>query len=145
VANPTRILVPIDLSKRSERAIDYAADLAAAVDAELVLVTNVNLPEREVLEDYGESEGLSVADAAEAMLRRLAHEHAPNIASSVIVRFDDFPAEGILHAVAESGAEAVVMASHGRSGMSRWMLGSVAEKLARSADVPVTIVPVRDL
>jgi nucleotide-binding universal stress UspA family protein len=36
------------------------------------------------------------------------------------------------------------MASHGRSGMSRWMLGSVAEKLARSADVPVTIVPVRD-
>lgn len=144
MTNPTKILVPIDLSKRSERAIDHAADLAAAVDAELVLVTNVNLPEREVLEGYGESEGLSVADAAEALLRRLAHEHAPNITSSVIVRFDDFPAEGILHAVDESGADAVVIASHGRSGMSRWMLGSVAEKLARSSDVPVTIVPVRD-
>ena len=55
--NPTRILVPTDLSKRSERAIDYASDLSDALGAELILVLNVNLPERAVLEPFALSGG----------------------------------------------------------------------------------------
>ncbi|MDH3707202.1 MAG: universal stress protein [Acidimicrobiia bacterium] len=42
-----------------------------------------------------------------------------------------------------AGADLVVMASHGRSGMTRWLLGSMTEKLVRASEVPVLVVPVR--
>ncbi len=140
---PAKILVPVDLSARSELAIQYAAMMAEKFDAEIVLAINVNLPERALLDESARAEGISVEAAAEAALRRLAHTHAANSPSSVVVRFDDFVAEGILHAVEISGADLVVIGSHGRSGFSRWTLGSVAEKIVRTAPVPVVVVPVR--
>ena len=140
-----KVLVPVDLSKRSELAIDLAISLVEAFDGELVLMSNVNLDEREALKDYAEAEHLTTAEAAEARLLALARQCAPNISSSVIVRFHSSAADGILHAVDDVKADSIVMASHGRSGMSRWMLGSVAEKVVRHANVPVTIVPARDL
>lgn len=141
---PTKILVPVDLSKRSEHPIEYAAQLADRIGSELVLVTNVDLAERRVLEEDARFEGLSAAEAATSALRTLGATHAPSVELSVIVRFHNSAANGILHALDDSGADAIVMGSHGRSGMSRWTLGSVAEKVVRSATVPVTILPIRD-
>lgn len=140
---PAKILVPVDLSERSELAIQYAAMMAEKFDAEIVLAINVNLPERSLLDEFARAEGISVEAAAESALRRLADTHAANSPSSVVVRFDDFVAEGILHAVETSGADLVVIGSHGRSGFSRWTLGSVAEKIVRTAPVPVVVVPIR--
>ena len=142
---PTKILVPVDLSPRSERAIEYAAALASHVDAELVLVTNVSVAERAVLEEYGLVEGTNAAETATRRLESLAAVYAPDVKLSTVVRFHASAADGILHAVDDVGADAIVLASHGRSGMSRWMLGSVAEKIVRSADIPVTILPLRDV
>lgn len=141
---PKTILVPTDLSNRSEVAVDYAAALAEKFEAQLVLFTNVNGPEEQELADFGRVEGLTIGDAAEAALKLSASKNAPGSDVARIVRFDERPADGILHAARESGADLVVMASHGRTGMSRWMLGSVAEKIVRSCEVPVLIVPVRD-
>lgn len=143
--SPKKIMVPVDLSERSERAIEYAAILAQQSGAELVLATNISLPERAALEEFAKVEHISVADAAELALKRLADQHAPNTATSVVVSYDDSAASGILHSAESCDADAIVMASHGRSGMSRWALGSVAEKIARSAEIPVTIIPVRDV
>lgn len=142
---PTKILVPVDLSKRSERAIEYAVALAHACEAELVLVTNVNAAERLVLAEYGLTEGPSAAETAEARLKALGAHYAPTMTVSTVARFHNSAADGILHALDDCQADAIVMASHGRSGMGRWMLGSVAEKIVRSATVPVTVLPVRDL
>ena len=50
-------------------------------------------------------------------------------------------AEEIVDKAASEHATMIVMTSHGRSGIGRWLLGSVADKVARSAEVPVVIVP----
>ena len=141
---PKKILVPSDLSARSELGIAYAGMLAKHLGAELVIMVNVNLPERAVLEEVAASEHLSIEEAGEAALRSAARENAPSVPASFEVRFRDFPAEGILEVAASENVDMIVIPSHGRSGMTRWMLGSVAEKIARSADVPIVIVPARD-
>lgn len=141
---PNKILVPSDLSDRSEVGIAYAAMLAEHLGSELVIMVNVNLPERAVLEEFAGAEDLSLEEAGEAALRGVAKRLAPSVAASFAVRFRDFPAEGILDVAASENVDMIVIASHGRSGMTRWMLGSIAEKIARSAGVPVVIVPARD-
>ena len=140
---PKRILVPIDLSSRSLLGLDYAAMLAEIASAELILYCNVNLPERAALEEYGRVEHLAVDQAGQLQLEHFAAQRAPGIASTVVIGYDDSPAHGILEAAATHEADLIVVASHGRSGMTRWLLGSIAEKIARTADVPVVVVPTR--
>ena len=52
-------------------------------------------------------------------------------------------AEAIVGYAYSNDIDMVIMASHGRSGLGRWLLGSVAEKVIRTAEVPVLVVPVR--
>ena len=143
VSRPARILVPVDLSPRAEIAIAHAAMLAEACDAELLLVTNVNLPEQAALEEFARREGTSTDDAADAALRCIASRLAPGIPVSTLATFADYPADGILDAAERHAADMIVVASHGRGGVKRWLLGSVAEKLARGSHVPVVVVPAR--
>jgi universal stress protein A len=141
---PKKILVPCDLSVRSEQGIAYAGMLAQHLGSELVVMVNVNLPEQAVLEMIADSEHVSLEEAAKVALHRATVKNAPTATASFAVRFRDFPAEGILDVAAEEGVDMIVVPSHGRSGMTRWLLGSVAEKIARGAEVPVVIVPARD-
>jgi len=143
MAVPTRILVPIDLSARSLLGLDYAATLAKVADAELLLFCNINLPERVALEEFGKTEDTDIEQAARQQLEHSAADRAPGTSVTVLIGFDDSPAHGILTSATEHEVDLIVVASHGRSGMTRWLLGSVAEKIARSADVPVVIVPAR--
>lgn len=140
---PSKILVPIDLSDCASLGLDYAAMLANVFDAELVLVCNVNAPERADLELVAADEGLDTEAAGHLLLRQLAAERAPGAVVETLLPEHESPAIGVLEAAARSGADMIVIASHGRTGMSRWLLGSVAEKIARSADVPVIVVPSR--
>lgn len=139
----TRILVPLDLSERSEAAAEYGADLARALTAQLILVVNVNEPERRMLEHFAHEEQITLEQAAEAALRRVARRWAEDLDVRVMVRQADNAVVGLLEAIDHADADLVVMASHGRSGMTRWLLGSMTEKLVRAADVPVLVVPVR--
>lgn len=139
-----RILVPTDFSKHSTLGLAHAGMLANALDAELVMMSNLNLPEQQALEDFAVAERISVDAAAKNQLLVLAREYAPGVDAIPVIAHFETPADGVL-AVAESeGVDMIVLASHGRSGMTRWLLGSVAEKVARGAGVPVTIVPARD-
>ena len=140
---PERILVPLDLSERSERAVEYAAGLARHLGSSIVLVVNVNDPERSALEEFAHDERITIEQAAEAALGRVASRLASDLETTVTVRSADSPVEGILEAVEYTDSDMIVVASHGRTGMTRWLLGSVAEKLARGSDVPVLIVPTR--
>lgn len=141
---PGKILVPVDLSERSGTGLAYAAMLAEGLGSELVVMINVNLQEREGLEDFAAAEQISVPDAAEAALRRVILDRAPEAKSSIVVRSDAFPADSILWVAENETVDMIVIASHGRSGMTRWMLGSVAEKIARNSAVPVVVVPARE-
>jgi nucleotide-binding universal stress UspA family protein len=141
---PKKILVPVDLSTRSEIGVAYAAMWAETTGAELVMMANVSLPEREVLEEFAAREELTIEQAAEAAIHRIVVAHAPNATISTVLRFENFPADAILDVAASEEVDLIVVASHGRSGMTRWMLGSVAEKIARNAEVPILIVPARE-
>lgn len=141
---PKKILVPVDLSSRSEIAVGYAAMLAGVTKASLVVMLNINLPEQEVLEELAAAEHLTLEEAAETALRRVGSLHAPKVEISCVIRSKSSPADAILEVVDTEAADMIVLASHGRSGMSRWWLGSVAEKVSRHAHVPLVIVPARE-
>ena len=148
---PNKILVPVDLSERSEVGMAYAAMMAETTGAELVVMTNMQVPESETLEALAAIEHLTTAQATEtvqqaveAAIQRLILAYAPGATTSAVVRYLASPAEAILETAYSEEVDLIVLASHGRSGMTRWMLGSVAEKITRSADIPVLIVPVRD-
>ena len=51
------------------------------------------------------------------------------------------PADGILDVCEQTEADSIVMSTHGRSGINRWVFGSVAEKVLRGAKVPVVLLP----
>jgi nucleotide-binding universal stress UspA family protein len=132
-----RILVPIDGSPKSEAAIRFVTE--EWPDATVVLL-NVIDP---VDSGYSGSAFPSGAeewyererDAAEERLTDLASEHGID-AETVVVA--GRPAGSIVDAAAD--VDHVVMGSHGRTGVSRVILGSVAEAVVRRSPVPVTIV-----
>jgi len=143
---PVRILVPLDGSETSERALDVAADFAAAQGAELVLCHVVDLA-RAAAMSGGEAqlvagclgalrdEGLAILDESE---RRVAGR--ARVSTRIV---DGSPVDAIERLAAELPANYIVLGSHGRTGLTRLVLGSVAEGVVRAARVPVMVVPNR--
>ena len=141
---PKRVLVPVDLSTRSEVGIGYGAMLAEATDADLVVMTNVNAAEQAILEEFARVEHVSLPEAGHASLHRMVARLVPSTKVEIDVRFRDDPAVGILDSADDCEADVIVICSHGRGGMSKWLLGSVAEKVVRASPIPVVVVPARD-
>jgi nucleotide-binding universal stress UspA family protein len=134
------IVVPLDGSSRAEQAILVAARLAHATGGTLVFV--------EVANPYAAYAPYMMApappdtsyDDAMAYLRSVTlRPEVENLSVVTEVRTGS-TAEAILTAAREHQAALVVMSSHGRSGLTRWVLGSVAQKVARHADIPVLIL-----
>jgi nucleotide-binding universal stress UspA family protein/predicted phosphoribosyltransferase len=132
-----RILVPFDFTASSKRACDYALELAAAVGGSLCLA--------HVVERFGLSltaaEHEMVAVRAKQELERAVRLVRPHVREVETVVLEGIPAEGIERAVRERSADVVVMGTHGRRGIARALLGSVAARVIRTASVPVVTVP----
>jgi nucleotide-binding universal stress UspA family protein len=134
----TRILLPTDFSRPSERALDYAHDLAGRFGASLHLLHVVNRPllaEGLAAEAHMDAKFESdMVRSMEARLRKLA----PDAASTDVVF--GYAAKAIVDWAARLGADLIVIGSHGRTGMAHLMLGSVAEVVVRTARCPVLTV-----
>jgi nucleotide-binding universal stress UspA family protein len=142
----TRIVVPLDGSDVSEAALPEAIAQARAfgLPIHLVRVVDTRVIEQvggsaaafnysmlgDMFEEESDDAQQYVADAA----RRL---EADGLTVTSEVRVGPV-AQGILEEVREG--DMIVMGSHGRSGLRRWMLGSVAEEVLRHASVPVLMV-----
>lgn len=139
------IIVPLDGSAVAETALRYAEDLAKAGDRELLLVTIQDGMVMRGFQAFADSEHMTVDEACQAYLERAirAVETAGVSARSALIP-GDHAAAGILDVAADEDAEMIVLATHGRSGVGKWLLGSVAEKVVRTARRPVLIVPARD-
>ncbi|MDQ6694084.1 MAG: universal stress protein [Chloroflexota bacterium] len=137
------ILVPLDGSPLAEQALEEARVLAVATGAELVLVCAVNeFPE------------IRVARGSRDEITRWQGEAAQIVAyldaTAEVLRADGLtvrtkieygaPADAILHASEMTGADLIVMSNHGRSGLHRPWLGSVALKVVQGAPWPVLLV-----
>jgi nucleotide-binding universal stress UspA family protein len=135
-----RILFPTDGSEGANAALDHAIDHAVRYDAELhvLYVVEENLPVMEAgqaqLLEALEAEGERAIDDARD---RAKAEGVDSIRGTVA---GGSPYRGILEYVDDYDIDLVVMGTHGRRGVDRFLLGSVAEKVVRSADSPVLTV-----
>lgn len=141
-----RIFVPLDGSKLSEQALETAALLARRGDTSesppkplVILFQAVDVSSWLWLE--GEPTHAQARQAAAAYLEKQAERlRALGITVEIAVRLGN-PAQEILEQTMARQAEVIVMSTHGRSGLARWALGSVAERVARAAPVPVLLIP----
>jgi nucleotide-binding universal stress UspA family protein len=138
-----KIVVPLDLSTTSARAIEPAVHAARCFGDELQFVTVAGDRIRSDLRDAAESEHASIPEMIEAYLKSAVAE-----VEGVSAGYEVLVGEDAAHAIIEYAAihdsvRMIVIASHGRSGFERWRLGSVAERVVRHSDVPVLVVPAR--
>ncbi|HSP79376.1 MAG TPA: universal stress protein [Myxococcaceae bacterium] len=141
-----RILVPIDFSEHSRHALEHALSLAEPLGASVDLL-HVWVPPRHVAPDTL----LLVPGSADASLETTGLTHAGRELHAWLERYRSSPvllqahlerghaAETIAH-VAEHGYDLIVMGTHGRTGLARVMLGSVAQKVSTLAPCPVMTV-----
>ena len=142
----SRILVPVDFGPASDAALEHARALARAFNAELHLVhvfEDPLLTGAVTAETFVPVEPETRAALMEEAQERLAHRIRPDDretlgASGEIVTGS--PASAITDHAARVGASLIVMGTHGRGGVAHLLLGSVAERVVRSAPCPVLTV-----
>ena len=134
------LVVGVDFSAPSRKALDAAVALAKPMGATLVLVHAASpLPmgsKAGALDPI--SQVRAEVDADEA--KRLSQTWGKEAKAEVVSR-PGKPAEVVLAVAAERKAAYVVVGSHGRTGLKRAVLGSVAEAILRASPVPVLVVP----
>lgn len=132
------IVCPTDLSPAAEPALQIARSLARDTGAKLILAAFVPSP------PYTVDAYLPLADAAVLatdMKRELSllAERVNDVPVELIVEIGD-PGAGIVHVAGETHADLIVMGTHGRTGLARMLMGSVAEYVVRNAPCPVLTI-----
>jgi len=144
---PKHILVPTDLGEGGEQALDYACELAKALGAQVHLLNVIGIPAIGVPE-MGIAMNSTVIDQLavdnQAALDRLAKAKCSVPIGQVLVKTGD-TRDVINQTAKELGADLIVMGTHGRRGIARAFLGSVAETVVRSAPCAVLTVRLRDI
>jgi nucleotide-binding universal stress UspA family protein len=138
-----KILVPLDGSELAKKALDEAEKLANCFGAEIILFQVVPF-----MPIYGSPELVTPLivdekqkESAEKYLANLAEElKKKGLRVTATVRTGQQVAVEIIDFAKENGADLIVMCTHGRSGITRWMLGSVALKLLTRGETPILLI-----
>jgi nucleotide-binding universal stress UspA family protein len=138
-----KILVPLDGSELAKKALDEAEKLAKTFDSEIILIQVVHF-----LPIYGSPELVTPLivdekqkESAEKYLTNLTEElKKRGLKATCVVRTGQQVAVEIIDFAKESGIELIVMCTHGRSGITRWVLGSVAHKVLTRAETPILLI-----
>lgn len=139
-----RILVPLDGSQRAERAAYVAERLARATGSEVLFTRVVDVPVR--LEQSIELPQVVLApiednlETAQEYLSRFAHRPDFTDSDVEVLALEGPVAATLLETAVSESADLIIMCSHGRTGASRWPLGSAAQKLARRSPVPILVL-----
>ena len=142
-----KILCPVDFSGGSDKAVAKAEELAKALDAEIELVHAYQLPML-ALPDAP----VTVSPAFIAEVTSSAERALSQVCEAVRARglrattklLQGYPAEVIVERAREINADLIVLGTHGRGGVQRFLLGSTAERVVRTATVPVLTVHVAE-
>jgi len=139
---PRNILVPVELGVHTEQVLDYAVAVAAKLDAKVHLLHVVGRPllGSEVSISVTETNMDAIMEQCQQQLEFLAKARVDKVPfSAVLLKTGD--ARSIIDATAlELGIDLIIMGTHGRRGVSRLLLGSVAESVVRTACCPVLLV-----
>lgn len=144
---PKRILVPTDFSESSDKAIQEAIDIAEKYHSKVYVLHVIDKGVQQCAVDYclpievvEQFENESV-NASNQKMRQEVSKLNKN--EAVEIEFDvkkGVPYDEILNEQQSNGIDLIVMASHGRTGLSRFMLGSVADKVVKKANALVLLV-----
>jgi nucleotide-binding universal stress UspA family protein len=127
------ILVPLDGSALAERALPYATALARRANARLRLY--------HVTTDVGSPADIRAELDIEARTDQIASQLREQGVQATAISAPAYPtAEAILGAAIDPPVDLIVMSTHGRGGLGRWLYGSVADEVLSQADVPVLLV-----
>lgn len=141
------VVVAVDGSPCARVAAERAVELAAEYDATLHVVYVVDATDLGLLTpteiDVSEVRASLRAEGEDAVDAAVRTAAAAGVEATAAVRVG-VPHESILAYAAEVGADLVVVGTHGRSGVERYLLGSVAARVVRTADVPVLTVQAPD-
>jgi nucleotide-binding universal stress UspA family protein len=138
-----KILVPLDGSELAKKALDHAEKLAKIFESEIFLFQVVPF-----MPIYGSPELVTPLiidekqkESAEKYLATLAGGlRQKGLKVTTIVRTGQQVAVEIIDFAKESGVDLIVMSTHGRSGISLWVLGSTAHKVLIRAEVPTLLI-----
>ena len=142
---PTRVLVPYDGSRLSEHALEFAAERFGEAELTVLQVIDpmtaaYDAPLERPTPGFWDTWYEETREGAEAELETAAAGVAADAGDVETVVEVGKPADVILATCEDGDYGHVVMGSHGREGLSRLFLGSVAEAVLRRAPVPVTVV-----
>jgi nucleotide-binding universal stress UspA family protein len=134
-----RVLVPLDGSELAEVALPYAEELAGRLGSQITLIHVYESAEAEyqqMHQAYVEKMVEATKRGAERFLAKSKVKRV-RIKSALLV---GNPAEQIVDYADEENAGLIIIATHGRSGISRWVVGSVADKVVRATKRPVALI-----
>ena len=138
------IVVPLDGSELAEKVLPYVAELANRIKLEAVLIRAYALPPSIGGEDYGSYLDKIISqledearDYLEEKVKQLKGKGLEKISS--VVQFG-YGAEKIIDLAHKTPDNFIAMSTHGRSGIKRWALGSVTERVVRHSGDPVLII-----
>ena len=160
-----KILVPLDYSEDSQRALQWGASLAEKYGAKLLLLHVISKAVEEVFPQGGASFTptssfsevktldtyslrrqpliIDLVDTADTELHDFAEKNLKDIAPVQVIVAVGRPAEEILRVAREEKVDLIVMGTHGRTGVRHLLLGSVAEAVTRHAPCPVLTARIR--
>lgn len=144
-ATISKIMVPLDGSPEAESVLPYVEELAAKLSIEVMLVRVLKLVDWTSSYAFNytamdELEAELETDAAD-YLKRIARRLADKGLKVEWKLLWGAPAVAIVDLARETPHDLVALATHGRSGLTRWVLGSVAEAIVRASGDPVLIIP----
>lgn len=137
-----RILVPLDGSSFARQALPYALELATRARAELMLLHTVE----PIVETYGVTYPLTANDAKRHMeevqkeLATLATELSASHIKITPITSLGFVVEDIVNVAAQHTVDLIVMATHGRTGLARWVLGNKSDQVLHATTTPLLLV-----
>lgn len=148
------VLVPLDGSPFAEQALQYAVSLVSETGKvtllmviEIPVIYSMVSPSPPILpgemEDY-ETHRKKRLLRSQEYLNRIANELSVSKIDCKVINAPD-PAETIVETARDQQVNAIVMSTHGRRGVSRWLMGSVTQKVLHAAPCPVFVVPNRAL
>jgi nucleotide-binding universal stress UspA family protein len=146
----SQVLVSLDGSELAERAIKYAQQIVAPA-GEIILLSVVDIPDFPIYTVYPMTVVSPEPDYSTVVTDLLANskEYLEGLANNLrlqglrvktIVKSGE-PATCIIEVAEELKVDMIVMSTHGRSGFSKWLFGSVTQKVLSALPCPVTVVP----
>jgi nucleotide-binding universal stress UspA family protein len=138
-----KILVPLDGSPLAEEVLPHAEALAKSEGAEIILLRVAVTPSR-YLFAHNPAEGNNIIkmlekEAKDYMKAEVSKLQDEGIKVTGVTR-DGAAPDTILEVAEETNADVIAMSTHGRSGVQRWLMGSVAEKVVHHSHIPVMLI-----